>query len=329
MIAQTIPTGAAVAEAIVQGYALGDLQYCELLRSGFNHVFRLKFVDGRRAIARLSDHRPRGAPNSDYEAAFLHHLRNAKIEVAASIPTRDNSAAIQLNLPEGPRTLMLFEHLDGETPDTLPDIEATGRGLALLHEAGTTYKGPTSRYVLDLPFLLDASIERICAISTADDALRASFIAIGQRLTARIAAIPNLTYVTCHGDCHGDNNFMTEDKDGARVPSFFDFDDAGPGLLSYELSVFLWSMWPGKVEMPLEDFNLENWRAFLKGYRSVRALESNDFDAIAPFISVRQFWLMGEYAGRISVWGTETISTSYLQKQVNRFLAWESLTTPS
>lgn len=50
MIAQTTPTGrAAVALVIEQDYRLGDVKHCVLLRRGFNHVYGLEFVDGRRA----------------------------------------------------------------------------------------------------------------------------------------------------------------------------------------------------------------------------------------------------------------------------------------
>ena len=33
---------------------------------------------------------------------------------------------------------------------------------------------------------------------------------------------------------------------GSRIASFFDFDDAGPGFLSYDLAVFLWVQTMGK-----------------------------------------------------------------------------------
>ncbi len=49
MIAQTTPTGRAVALVIEQDYRLGDVKHCVLLRRGFNHVYGLEFVDGRRA----------------------------------------------------------------------------------------------------------------------------------------------------------------------------------------------------------------------------------------------------------------------------------------
>lgn len=328
-IAQTTPTGNAIAEAVTQGYALGEILDCVLMRRGFNHVYGLRFADGRRAVARLSAERPRGGPNTHYEAALLAHLKAAGAAVAATLPARDGGVAITMDLPEGDRTLMVFEHLDGDPPgESLPDIEATGRGLALLHEAAKDYRGPTSRYVLELPQLLGDSLQRLCTAPTMDDALRADFTAIAQRLEARIAAMPALTRVACHGDCHGSNNFMTDGPDGTRIASFFDFDDCGPGWLAYELCVYLWAILPRTPGGELDAASSERWHRYLSGYRGVRQIDSADFNAIAAFLPVRQFWLMGEYAGRISVWGTQAIPTSWLRKQVALLTAWESLKTP-
>jgi Ser/Thr protein kinase RdoA (MazF antagonist) len=330
--AQTTPTGNAIAQVVAQGYALGEILDCVLMRRGFNHVYGLRFADGRRAVARLSAERPRGGPNTHYEAALLAHLKAAGAAVAATLPARDGAVAVTMALPEGERTLMVFEHLDGDPPgESLPDIEATGRGLAQLHEAGQDYQGPPSRYVLELPQLLGDSLQRLCTAPTMDDALRTDFTAIAQRLEARIAAMPALTRVACHGDCHGSNNFMTDGADGVRIASFFDFDDCGPGWLAYELCVYLWAILPRTPGAELDAAASERWRRYLAGYRGVRQIDSADFDAIdaiAAFLPVRQFWLMGEYAGRIPVWGTQAIPTSWLRKQVALLTAWESFKTP-
>jgi len=330
MIAQTTPTGHAIAQVVAQNYALGEIKSGTLLRRGFNHVYGLEFADGGRAVARLCADRPRGLPNIDYEAGMLAHLKTAGVPVAACLPARNGDVAVAMALPEGPRPLMVFEHLDGDTPgESLPDIEATGRGLALLHEAGKSYQGPASRYVLELPYLLGSSLEQLYTAPTMDAALKANFSAIAQDLTARIAAMPALTRMACHGDCHGSNNFMTDGADGSRVASFFDFDDAGPGWLAYELCVYLWAMLPRKVDGELDAPALGRWQRYIEGYRSARPLGSDDFEGIAAFVAVRQFWLMGEYAGRIAVWGTQSMPTSWLRKQVELLTAWASMTTPA
>ena len=53
-----------------------------------------------------------------------------------------------------------------------------------------------------------------------------------------------LGQVLCHGDAHGGNNFVVADAAGQRSAVFFDFDEAGPGLLAYELAVYPWSLYP-------------------------------------------------------------------------------------
>ena len=328
-IEQTTPTAQGIADVVSANYNSGEVIDCALLRRGFNHVYGLRFADGKQAVARLAAARPRGATNVTYEAALLTHLKTACAAVAATLPTSDEADCVLLALPEGERQFILFDHLEGETPgDCLADIEATGRGLALLHEAGNGYDGPESNYMLELPYLLDESLKRLLAAPTLDAHLRSEFSALAERLNEQIAAMADLTRVHCHGDCHGGNNFVNTAAAGGRVASFFDFDDAGPGQLAYDLGVFLWANMPQDVGSTLGEDALKKWRHYLDGYRSLRPICEADFAAIMPFVAMRQFWLMGEYAGRHAVWGTQAMPTSYLRKQAARMRDWEQLETP-
>ncbi len=234
-----------------------------------------------------------------------------------------------MDLPEGSRPLMLFEYLEGEPPDdALVDIEATGRGLALLHEAGQHYSGPASRYALELPQLLHASVDRLCTAPALDDGLRDELLTIAQRLDARLSATHGLSHVNCHGDCHGSNNFMTDGPDGSRIASFFDFDDAGPGWLAYELAVYLWAMLPRTAGAELDARSKERWLRYIAGYSSIRPIEAADFSAIAPFVAIRHFWLLAEYAGRIDVWGTQTLNSATLRRSAQLLSQWEAMEIP-
>jgi Ser/Thr protein kinase RdoA (MazF antagonist) len=331
-IAQTTPTGDAIARAVAAGWALGPVEHCVLLRRGFNQVYELRFASGLHAIARLCAERPRGAPNIAYETALLTHLRHGGIPVAAPLPAADGSFSVALALPEGGRALLLFDFLAGDPPgESLVDIEATGRGLARMHNAAQGYHGPPSRYTLELPLLLDAPLERMLAAPSVDAALGREFAALAGGLRQRFAAWPGLTRVHCHGDCHGSNNFMSDGRgqgdESSRVAAFFDFDDAGPGLLAYELSVFLWVLLPRSLETPLSAALLERWQRYLAGYTRVRPVPPQDLAAIAPCLAVRQFWVMGEYAGRIPVWGTQALPTHWLRKQIPLMQAWMDLPT--
>ncbi|HSV50524.1 MAG TPA: phosphotransferase [Burkholderiaceae bacterium] len=182
-----------------------------------------------------------GAPNITYEAALLRHLRGRGIPVSASLPSADGRDSVMVRLPEGPRTLMAFEYLDGdETSDAADDIEAFGSGLAALHDAAASYAGPPSLYTLDLDYLIDRPLARTLQAPTITEELRPQFREIAARLRSRIEAIDGLSRTVCHGDSHGSNNFITVGAEGGKVAAFFDSDECGPGYLAYELAVYPW-----------------------------------------------------------------------------------------
>lgn len=328
-IAQSTPTAAAVAKVVQAHYALGEVVAAEFLRRSFNQVYRLTLADGRRVVARLCAERPRGEPNLHFEAAALRHLKAQGCPVSAGLPTARGEVALHLRLPEGERALMLFEHLDGEATADLPaNIEAFGRGLAGLHAAGEGFDARSSRYRLDLDYLLMQPLQRLLRASTTTAELRPPFEALGRRLQDRILALGPLSQVLCHGDAHGENNFVAVGESGDRQAAFFDFEEIGPGYLAYELAVYPWSLHPRSVDGVLSDKAAARWKTFIAAYRAVRELSEADLAALAPFMAVRQFWLLGEYAGRVPVWGSQAIPTDYLQRQVKLLTQWEALELP-
>lgn len=316
-----------IAQTVEAAYPVGRVATWSLLRRGFNDVYELRLGDGRRCVARLSGRRQRGDANIAYETALLSHLKAAGACVAAPWPTSDDTAWVALQTAEGERTLAVFDFLDGEPPgDNLVDVQATGLGLARLHAAAQDYRGPASRYTLDLPHLLERSLAALLPLPTLDDALRAQFTGLAERVAARIGDMPGLQRVHCHGDVHGGNNVMTDGPDGTRLASFFDFDDGGPGFLAYDLSVYLWNM---LLATPFADIGTNaRWKHFLKGYLQGREIPEADFQAIAPFAIVRQFWLMGEFADRVDQWGTQSMPRAWLVRQAGAMGSWEGLATP-
>lgn len=317
-----------IARCVEAAYAVGRVADCGLARRGFNDVYELQLADGRRHVARLSGLRARGEANVGYETALLWHLQRAGVAVAAPLRTRDGAGWTTLRAAEGTRALVVFDHLEGEPPgETLADIGATGAGLAQIHAASASYEGPASRYTLDLPHLLQRPLARLLAVSTLDDALRAHFSSAADRVAQRIAGMPALSRVACHGDCHGGNNFMGDGPGGARIASFFDFDDAGPGYLAYDLAVFLWAALHGKPEP--DATAQDQWAHYVEGYRRVRDIPAADLEAIVPFVVVRHFWFMGEHAGRIDQSGTQSLPRVWLTRQVDVLAAWTSMALPA
>jgi Ser/Thr protein kinase RdoA (MazF antagonist) len=328
-IAQSTPTAASIAAFVQAHYGLGEVVESEFLRRSFNQVYRLGFASGQRVVVRICAERPRGGPNVLFESTALAHLAEVGCAVSRCLPNAVGEVAMQVSLPEGPRTLAVFEHLAGEfTSDSAEDIKAFARGLAGLHMGAESYQGPASAYRLDLDYLLLRPLEGLLRAPTMTAELRPQFEAQARRLRDDILALGDLAQVLCHGDAHGSNNFIVTGAQGRREAAFFDFDESGPGYLAYELAVYPWSLYPRAPDGVPSDKVKTQWRHFISAYRAARPVADVDLAAIARFVAVRQFWLLGEYAGRVPVWGSQAIPTDYLRRQVALLRQWETLELP-
>lgn len=149
------------------------------------------------------------------------------------------------------------------------------------------------------------------------------------RLRDKILALGQLSHVLCRGDAHGQNNLVLTDVEGRRRAVFFDFDEAGPGYLAYELAVYPWNLYPRMPDAKATDKVEMQWKHYISAYRARRRVADADVAAIARFTAVRQFWLLGEYAGRVPVWGSQTMPSDQLRRQVALLRQWETLELPA
>jgi Ser/Thr protein kinase RdoA (MazF antagonist) len=304
-----------IARCIYQHYALEGPISCQMLQRGLNDVYLIAGENGERYVFRLSQHRARGPADVDAETRFLTHLTHAGVPVAAPIPTRESRLFIELRAPEGSRSAVLFKALDGREPHATDngDARSSGRTLAMLHKAAETFSSAGSLYRLDLEYLMWQPLAQIKNSGIIEDIdVYNDLEAIAGRTSAAIEAFGNLTWTYCHGDCHGFNSRI----DNSGQAAFFDFDDSGPGYLAYDLSVFLWA------NVSFGRKTTARWTAFIEGYRTVRPIASDDFEAAIHFVIVRHFWLMGEYAARVNQWGSNTVG--WIAREANFLKTWES-----
>ncbi|VTU18373.1 homoserine kinase [Variovorax sp. PBS-H4] len=299
---------------------------CHLIRRGLNDNYALRSADGTRYVARLYSIRPRGGFNIHFEVSLLSHLEAKGVGVAAPVPATDGRAYIPLQFPEGARALVLFGYAEGAVPDTLEELELTGRTLARIHEAARDYAGPPSRYTLDGHHLAGRTLGYLQAYPELSAELLETYRRLVQGLLEELAAAEaGLTRVVCHGDTHGFNNHVNTDATGTRKTVFFDFDDAGPGFLAYDLSVLPWSHLFRKSLKEPDDVLRERWTHYLRGYRAVGQVSDSDMAALPLFLQLRHLWNLGEAAGRLHHWGTNSVPVDWLQKQVEVFAAWKGL----
>ncbi|CAN7234646.1 phosphotransferase [Rhizobium leguminosarum] len=309
------PQIAAIEQFIDQHYPPAGPVSCRMLQRGLNDVYLAVASNGERYVFRLSHRRARGPADVKTETAFLAHLSQSGVPVAAPIPTREGSLFLQGDAPEGVRQAVLFRAIEGRKPDAADagDARANGKTLALLHNAAETFQPDGALYRLDLEHLLHRPLARICDSGVVEDAeVRNDLEAIAARTTQAIEAFANLTWTYCHGDCHGFNARIND----AGEAVFFDFDDGGPGYLAYDLSVFLWAQTSfGRKSTAM-------WDAFVDAYRAVRPITPDDFEAAHRFVIVRHIWLMGEYASRAQEWGSEAVG--WIAREANFLRRWET-----
>ena len=324
----TTAAASAVSDWVAQHYGL-PVQQCYLIRRNLNDNYAVRATDGSRYVARLCAIRPRGAFNVDFEVALLAPGRKGRGRGQPMLAA-DGATSITLSFPEGPRALVLFRHCEGAVPDTPEELHLTGATLAQIHSAAQSHAGPASRYVLDGLHLAGRTLDYLAAHPELDPAVLDAYRQLIERLLSSLANVEGtLTRVMCHGDTHGFNNHVTTDAEGVQRAAFFDFDDAGPGFLAYDLCVWLWSNLPRKAPMEPDDALLKRWQQYLAGYRAGGGLVTDaDLAALPLFLQLRHLWNMGEGVARIHHWGANMMSADWLKKQPDVMAAWARLELP-
>lgn len=329
VVSHTTAAASSVSDWVARHYGL-PVQQCYLIRRNLNDNYAVRAADGSRYVARLCAIRPRGAFNVDFEVALLAHLDAKGVGVATPVLAANGAASVTLPFPEGPRALVLFRHCDGAVPDTPEELHLTGATLAQIHSAAQSYAGPTSRYVLDGHHLAGRTLDYLAAHPDLAPTVLDAYRQLIERLQSELADVEGtLTRVMCHGDTHGFNNHVTTDADGVQRAAFFDFDDAGPGFLAYDLCVWLWSNLPRKAPMEPDEALLRRWQRYLAGYRAGGGRVTDaDLAALQLFLQLRHLWNMGEGVARIHHWGANMMSADWIKKQLDVMAAWARLELP-
>ncbi|MBB6558832.1 Ser/Thr protein kinase RdoA (MazF antagonist) [Acidovorax soli] len=311
---------------VMQHYGL-KLHHCHLIRRGLNDNYALRGLDGARYVARLCSIRPRGEFNIDFETALIEHLAASEVGVATPLRSLADAGHVRLQFPEGARALAVFHHADGAVPETLDEFELTEYTLARIHEASRNYDGPASRYTLDAHHLAGKTLEYLQHYPELQTQSLDLYRQHVHALQEEVSAVEScLTRVICHGDTHGFNNHVFTDAGGAKKAVFFDFDDAGPGYLAYDLGVMPWSYLNRKMLKEPDDVLHDRWKHYLRGYRAAGGeIDKADLEALPLFMQLRHLWNLGEAVGRLNHWGTSMAPIDWLQKQIERVEPWKKI----
>jgi Ser/Thr protein kinase RdoA (MazF antagonist) len=320
-VVYSTPRADAVADFVSTHYDLPGSIECKLLNRGFNDTFEIRTTGAERFVFRVSTRRARGDADVASETAFLAYLDGMSLPVAAAVPMRDGSLFTSAFFPEGRRPAVLFRYAEGRPSrarNSAADARANGVTLARIHDAaGGFAAGDKGSYRLDRDHLLHRPLSAILAIEDLSDSVRTGLVDLTGRLSSALAEWDGLSWIHCHGDCHGYNAHIAPQGPRAGQAVFFDFDESAPGYLAYDVAVFLWCC----VIFERKDHAF--WYAFMDGYRSIRQLPHADFEAAHLFVPIRHIWLLGEWASHAPKWGSHAVPADWIATQLDFMLAWE------
>jgi len=297
-------------------YSIGVPVRCNLIARGMNDTYIIETTDGK-FVFRVYRNKWRSNDSEIlFEIDLLNYLFNNNLNVSLPIKSTTNAYILKITAPEGERFGVLFTLVEGQPLrlDCTDTCYLFGEEAAKLHVISNSFQSDYKKAVMDMKFLIDqplAIINRHLGRRPKDIQYLTS---VGGYLKDRIMELDNLDWGICHGDLHGYNAHIHENK-----IAHFDFDLCGFGWRSYDLSVFKFTL---DLSGDNEDKKAEQWAAFLNGYQNYKHLNENELKAIPIFVGVRRLWLMSlslEYFRDLDITGSIDSEEKYLREELLGF----------
>jgi Ser/Thr protein kinase RdoA (MazF antagonist) len=309
----------AIIDEVLPCYELGKVADCKLQFVGVNDTFKVTLANGETYYLRVYRSHWRSYDNVAYEMDILNHLHRKSISVAHPVPMKDSSFIKVINLPEGPRCLVLFTTAVGKEPDYDIDPEikahAYGQAVARLHQASDDFTSTYSRVPLDIDFLYRQTIEPVRPYLLHRPADWDFLQAYADKFFQRLSAWP--PSALDQGFCHADLQSCHAHVDSAGRMTFFDFDCCGPGFRAYDLAVFRWVS-------RLKEKEAIWWEPYLQGYQEVRPLRDLDIQSIPWFVAGRYLWHVWLHTTNAGDWGHGWLDDTYFDRLLTNLRAVET-----
>jgi Ser/Thr protein kinase RdoA (MazF antagonist) len=290
-------------------YDLDRSTRCTLFKRNLNDVYLLTAPGQRYAVkVYQSEWRSRAAILSEVEA--IRHLAAKGVEVALPIARKDGRWITELPAPEGRRSAVLFQWVDGEAARWTDPSHAAQLGnlAARMHSAADemSFHGPRPQMTID--HLMGDSLARIRRAVEGSSLLERRCEAIVKRCRAslrRAKAQPG-DWGFCHGDLYLSNARIKADK-----LVLLDFDWCGFSWRVFELATFRWaSRW----------FNAESsaWKPFIEAYLQVRPSAESSLEFLRLFMVLRHLWIIAQWIRTAGMAGEYMIADGRLDELISK-----------
>lgn len=313
----TLSVKALLAE-VLSWYDIEQPTACHLLHLGLNDSFLVN-TQGASYVLRAYRTGWRSQSEILYELEALHYLRHAGVSVSVPLIRRDGDLVGVILAPEGQRYLVLFTYAPGREPAYEAEEETEsylyGKLTAQIHASTDTFQSAHQRFALNLDHLLDVPLQSIQPFLSHRSEDWRYLMTLAERLRLHVQDIPlkDLETGFCHGDFHGSNVHLDQDK----TLTLFDFDCCGMGWRAYDIAVFRWGA-------RLRGKEKDRWPSFLRGYTEERPLSGRDIVATLYFVAIRHIWLMGLHTGNAQDWGRAWLNEAYFDRALKFLREWEA-----
>jgi Ser/Thr protein kinase RdoA (MazF antagonist) len=305
-IVSSIISSKYIIEQVQKSYNIDKIINCELLQSAINDTYKIETIT-QNYILKLYRHNYKKVSEIIFEFKFLSYLKSFDINVVSHLETINKNFMLEINAYEGVRYAVLMNFADGVELDYKINENAFlyGVNVAKIHKTSKTFIPNTKIKKININFMLKESIQSI------ENFLRKYYVnelkyfqSFFNYLLKKLQNIKldDLEKTFCHGDLHGGNAHKNLNK-----IIFFDFDFSGYGLISYDISVFRWGCIIDKRE--------EQWKDFIKGYKTIKKLDDKDLSNSLIFVAIRDLWIMHLYISRIKNDGILFIHKYYIQSR--------------
>jgi Ser/Thr protein kinase RdoA (MazF antagonist) len=298
---------------VVKEYAIPEPSSCRFLSRGDSDIYRVKTEVGDFYLKIFRP--PKSLELTESEASFVFALSESGVPVVKPVHRTDGQFTFQVPAPEGIRPMLLYEEAPPPLPSKLDEemTRAIGEKIALFHNVADEFDTSFGLPEIDITRSLDESVYYTRQFLSEQDSTY--FEDVSKRLINFLQkrARNRPEYGLCHADLVLSNIRLTNEG----IITLFDFGNAMKTWRVFEFAVVYWSL-GHRYEKDREKL----WKAFLRGYQSIRPLPDTLSEDLLVMLILRQIGFIGGNCASLPLrLGTEPLETGFIEREMKRLKA--------
>ena len=318
-VEHSLPTEESLRQILSISYGINDVHSCQLLSSSLNDVY-LCSTNLEKWVLRLSRVGRKKSWQLDNELSVLKYLDIVNFPVPRVVPTQTAGEYLKLRFPEGIRSGVLFEYIEGESLiPKLEDLKRFAEALGVLHTHLLAFKldGKTLRLRKHPIQILGSAQAKLKASSTNifGELTYKYFESVAQRAKHTIEEhFEKARYSIIHGDVQFHNTLLSLSTDKLY---FIDFDECHVNCLEYDLASTLLYLHFMSNNEEVSSYFMDSYLSMFKNETPVCV------ELVNALVVVRLFWLLALNYELRGVMTPSLLSEQSIQSLHAKLIVWQ------